>query len=136
MAAGTLGELRKLVRAQDYPFQAIEAGSQTVHGLSATFRRFFLEGAWTVPAVELVQVEPKQTAILVADDGRASTSAEVLRLLAAGCRVLAVDPANLGESALARQPQFPLLVAAVGKRPLGIQASQTRCHRPLGQRPV
>ncbi len=83
-----------------------------------------MDGTWTVPAVELVRGGPKQTAILVADDGRGSTSAEVVRLLAAGCRVLAVDPANLGESALVREIQFPLLVAAVGERPLGIQASQ------------
>jgi len=120
-------ELRSLVRARDYSLQAVEAGSQTAQGVKATFRTFFLDGAWTVPAVELVRGTPQRTAILVADDGRASAAAESLRLLAGGYRVLTVDPVDLGESALVVPTQrylFPLLVAAVGERPLGIQASQ------------
>jgi len=119
--------LGRLVRAADYPLQAIEAGSQTRGDLNATFWKFPLGGAWTVPAVELSRGEPKQTAIFTADGGRGSASSEVLRLLAGGYRVLAVDPLNLGESALDQpsfRERFLLLVASVGERPLGIQASQ------------
>ena len=75
------------------------------------------------PVVELVRGNPTRTAILVADRGRASTSADVLRSLDAGCRVLAVDPTGIGEAA-AGGFLLPLLEAAVGERPLGIQASQ------------
>ena len=143
-------ELRKLVRAGDYSLQAVEVGNQTVQssplpqagegpgvraarreaasqGVKATLRSFFLDGAWTVPAVELARGNPQRTAILVADAGRASAAAEIVRLLAGGYRVLAVDPLGLGESALVLPTErylFPLLVAAVGQRPLGIQASQ------------
>ena len=47
------------------------------------------------------------------------------RLLKAGYRVLAVDPFYFGESKIAgRDFLFALLVAAVGDRPLGLQASQ------------
>jgi len=119
--------LARLVRAAEYPLQAIEAGSQTRGDLHATFWKFPMGGAWTVPAVELGRGEPRQTAILVADGGRGSASSEVSRLLAAGYRVLAVDPMGLGESALGEpsfRERFPLLVASVGQRPLGIQASQ------------
>jgi hypothetical protein len=144
------GRLRNLVRARDYSLQAVEVGSQTVRGsplpqagegpgvraagtgpnaqgVKATFRSFFLDNAWSVPAVELARGTPQRTAILVADGGRASAAAEVLRLLAGGYRVLAVDPLSLGESAIAHPTHsylLPLLVAGVGERPLGIQASQ------------
>jgi hypothetical protein len=130
------GELRKLVRARDYSLHAVEvrvsplplAGEGPgVRAVKATFRRFFLDGAWTVPAVELVRGNPQRTAVLLADAGRASAAAETARLLAGGDRVLAVDPLGFGESALAQPSHrylFPLLVGAVGERPLGIQASQ------------
>ncbi len=80
-----------------------------------------------MPAVELAQGAPQRTAILVADAGRASAAAEVVRLLNGGYRVLTIDPIGLGESALAKPSErylFSLFVAAVGERPLGVQASQ------------
>jgi hypothetical protein len=84
-----------------------------------------MDEAWTVPAVELVRGEPKSTAILVADGGRSSAVAEANRLLEEGNRVLALDPFYLGESKIDREDfLFAILVAALGDRPLGIQASQ------------
>jgi hypothetical protein len=63
--------------------------------------------------------------ILVSEDGRKRLAADAERLLGEGKRVLAVDPFYFGES---RIPQrdflYALLVAAVGERPLGLQASQ------------
>jgi hypothetical protein len=78
-----------------------------------------------VPAVELVRGEPKETTILIADAGRKSAAADVEKLLAAGQRVIAVDPFYFGESKIASHDfLFALLVAAVGDRALGLQASQ------------
>jgi hypothetical protein len=49
----------------------------------------------------------------------------VQRLLGAGYRVVALDPFYFGESRIsARDFLFAMLVAAVGDRPLGLQASQ------------
>ncbi len=69
----------------------------------------------------------KKTVLLVADSGRSGQAAEVQRWLDAGCRVLAADLLLWGESKVkAQDPDylFPLFVAAVGERPLGIQAAQ------------
>ena len=117
--------LRQIVKAHDYKAQAVKFESDEQEGTKAVYWKFMMGGAWTVPAVELIQGEPKKTAILLADGGRASGAAEAARLLKAGYRVLAVDPFYFGESKIAhRDFLFALLVAAVGERPLGIQASQ------------
>lgn len=114
-----------IVKAHDYPLQAVRFASDEKDGVKATSWKFLLGGAWTVPAVELTRGEPKKTAILLADGGRASMAAEAGRLLGEGYRVLAVDPFYFGESKIASLDfLFALLVAAVGERPLGIQASQ------------
>ena len=117
--------LREIVRAKDYDVMASEAGREEKGGVTATFWRLRVGNVWTVPAIEFVQGEPKQTSIVVADDGRQSTAAKVAELLGAGNRVFAVDPFYLGESKIAeRDYLFALLVAGVGDRPLGLQASQ------------
>jgi hypothetical protein len=49
----------------------------------------------------------------------------VQRLLSNGERVVALDPFYLGESKIAtRDWLFAILIAALGERPLGLQASQ------------
>jgi len=61
----------------------------------------------------------------VSDAGRAKSADAVRRLLDEGHRVVAVDPFYFGESKIEKKDYlFALLVAAVGDRPLGIQASQ------------
>lgn len=119
-------KLRDLLHAKEHQLQAIQGDSRLVKDVHATFWKLFVAGAWTVPAVELTQGAPNRTAILVADRGRASTASEVVRLLAVGCRVVAVDPAHVGESGAGGffGHLFPLLEAAVGERPLGIETSQ------------
>jgi len=117
--------LRKIVRAKDYKVAAIKSDTQEENGLAATFWRLKLGEDWTVPAVELLRGEPKATAILVADAGRKSVAAEAERLLAAGKRVIAIDPFYFGESHIAQKDWlYAVLVAGVGDRPLGLQASQ------------
>jgi hypothetical protein len=61
----------------------------------------------------------------VADSGRASVAAQAQRLVTEGKRVIALDPFYFGESKIVtRDWLFALLMDGLGKRPLGIQASQ------------
>jgi dienelactone hydrolase len=117
--------LRALVRAKDYNVQADKAGGEEKDGLKATLWRLKMGNDWTVPAVELARGTPKKTAVLIAGGGRRGAAAEAHRLLEDGYRVLAVDPFYFGESKIAQRDYlFALLVAGVGDRPLGLQASQ------------
>lgn len=117
--------LHAVVRAKDYQVHAIKLAEETRGGVKATFWRLQMAGDWTVPAVELVQGEPKGTTLLVSEAGRAALAADVARLLAAGQRVVAMDPFYFGESKIAsRDFLYALLVGAVGERPIGLQASQ------------
>ncbi|MCU0962560.1 MAG: hypothetical protein MUF48_20890, partial [Pirellulaceae bacterium] len=117
--------LRDIARIEDYQVDATKTGQQESSDVTATFWNLRLNNMWSVPAVEFVQGEPKQTALIVADEGRASMAAQVAGLLGAGYRVVAVDPFYLGESKIAQRDYlYALLVAAVGGRPLGLQAGQ------------
>ena len=118
-------QLHDIVRAKQFKVSPIESDTEEKATTKATFWRLLMDGDWTVPAVELVQGEPEKIAIVVADGGRASATADVTRLLASGHRVIAIDPFYFGESKIAQRDfLFALLIAAVGDRPLGIQASQ------------
>ncbi len=119
------GKLRDIIRAKDYQVKAEKAGSEDKDGLKVTSWRLKLSDTWTVPAIELVRGEPKATAILVADVGRRQAAKDAERLLEAGHRVLAVDPLFFGESHIEhREYLWALLIATIGDRPLGLQASQ------------
>lgn len=117
--------LRDVVRAKDYQVAAGDVAREEKEGVTVTFWKLRMDNTWTVPAVEFVPDAPQQTAILVADQGRQSTAVQVAELLAAGFRVIAADPFYHGESKIAQLDYlFALLVAGVGDRPLGLQASQ------------
>ena len=127
--------LREVVHFKDYAVAAERAGGGEKDGVKAVFWKLKLGGVWTVPAVELSRGAAKETVILVADEGRKSAAAEAERLLAAGKRVLAVDPFYFGESRIAQRDYlFALLVAGVGERPLGLQASQLAAIARWSQR--
>jgi hypothetical protein len=118
-------KLRETVRIRDYECSAVEHAVSEQDGVRVVHWRLRIGDSWTVPAVELSPPNAKSTAILVSDRGRAATAATAAKLLAGGQRVLAVDPFYFGESKIADKDfLFALLVAAVGDRPLGIQASQ------------
>jgi dienelactone hydrolase len=118
-------KLRQLVRASHSQVVAERAGSEVVGELTATFWRLRVDDCWTVPAVELAPPKSKATALVVADAGRRGAAGPVRELVEAGCTVLAVDPFYFGESRIRSHAYlFALLVAAVGERPLGIQAGQ------------
>jgi dienelactone hydrolase len=117
--------LRQIVRAKDYTVHPIPFETHEQAGVKATLWKLQMSGAWTVPAVELAGKQAAKTAILLADAGRAGAAEHAARLLAAGYRVIALDPFYFGESKIAQRDfLFALLVAAVGDRPLGLQASQ------------
>ena len=116
--------LRVLVHAKHYNVDAKKTGTEEKDGVKATFWRLKV-GPWSVPMVELVQGEPKGTTIVVADAGRKEAGAVAKELLDKNQRVLAVDPFYLGESKIAeRDYLFALMVATIGDRALGVQASQ------------
>ena len=117
--------LRDIVRAPAYRVAAALAGAARAGDADVNRWRLRMDNDWTVPAVELAPPGARSTVLLLADAGRASAEARVRELLAAGRRVVAVDPFYFGESKIAGQPGlFAILVAAVGERPLGIQAGQ------------
>jgi hypothetical protein len=93
--------------------------------VTAIYWRLMMESDWTMPVVELTGQRVEKTAILVADGGRQAAAANASQLLSEGYRVLAVDPFYFGESKIRQSDWlFALLVATVGDRPLGLQASQ------------
>lgn len=119
------GLLGGVVRAKHYAVAAELAGTTTTNDLTVTSWRLKMGDAWTVPAVEFSKGAPLETVLLTGDAGRRALAADVDKLLAEGKRVVAIDPFYFGESRIAQKDfLFALLVAAVGDRPLGVQASQ------------
>lgn len=117
--------LRKVVRAKDSTVTATEVERDSRADVTAIQWRLLVDADWTLPAVELAGPRAQRTALVVADGGRATVAGPAARLMADGYRVIALDPAFVGEARLRVGPWlFPVLVAAVGERPLGIQASQ------------
>jgi hypothetical protein len=114
-------QLRQLVRAT----HARATAERVATTNSAVWWRIRIDDHWTLPAVELKPDNVLGTTILFSDAGRSGLAAEAEELLQAGQRVLAIDPFYFGESKIpSHDSLFALLVAAVGDRPLGIQASQ------------
>ncbi len=117
--------LKKNVHYKQAKVQGTETGQVTKDKTTVKFWKLQIDNDWTVPAVEFSNGPSKSTTILVADEGRKSLTATVEKLLAQGETVLAVDPFYFGESKISQRDfLYGLLVAAVGERPLGIQAGQ------------
>lgn len=122
--------LKALLKVPNYEATASAEKTRRQDTLRITTRLLKIGDSWTLPAVEIVSesaTESGETVLLVADEGRASAAEEAARLVSAGKRVVAVDPLLWGESKIgARDPEytFSLFLAAVGERPLGIQAAQ------------
>lgn len=118
-------KLRQIVSANDYPTTAKIVGRQQANGVKVVFRQLRMGADWTIPAVEITPAKVNGTTILVADAGRKSLATEVAQIVSQGRRIVAVDPFYLGESKIAsRDFLFALMVATVGERPIGLQASQ------------
>lgn len=115
-AGGDAAKLRDLIRPKDWKVVAGRSGGGWTLAMGKDF---------TVPAVELRPAEPKSTVLIFSENGRASLAAQVQKHLEANRRVIAIDPFYYGESKIASHGfLFAITAAAVGERPLGIQASQ------------
>jgi len=122
--------LRALLKIPDYEVTVAHQNAEQQPGLVCTSRRLSCGQDWTIPCIELLPIgatPPRSTVIVIADEGRATTASEVQKLLQSGQRVLALDPLGLGESQVKAQDPaylYPLFLATVGERALGIQAAQ------------
>jgi hypothetical protein len=117
--------LGQVVKFKHYTAAGSRVGGDTRGGITAAYWKVRLSDAWTVPVTVLTRGLPKGNTLLLADTGRKAADAEIEALLAAGQRVITVDPLILGESSMAgRTYLYALLLAAVGDRALGIQAGQ------------
>jgi hypothetical protein len=118
-------QLREIVRAKHSRATAVRVERTQNGDTEVSFWRMSIDDQWTLPAVEFAPPQPKGTTILVADSGRRKVVDEVDALLKSGQRVIAVDPFYFGESKIRTHDfLYALLLAAVGDRPLGLQASQ------------
>ncbi|MBK5292983.1 MAG: hypothetical protein JJE04_15085 [Acidobacteriia bacterium] len=121
----TAAKLAYRARTKRYQVESFPAGEEAANGISVRYWKLEMDRAWTVPVVEMSPQEPKSTVLLLADNGRKSAASQAQGLLNAGQRVVAVDPFYLGESAMGRRDfLFAFLIASLGERPLGVQASQ------------
>lgn len=115
-------KLREIVH-----FRAPAMTAERVGGGNGATRHWLVRvgNDWTVPVAEFAPGTPQGTTVLIADAGRSKLAAEVDRLLKAGQRVLAVDLLGFGEAKIPKHDFLhALLIAAVGERPLGVQADQ------------
>ncbi len=123
--SATRETLATVVHYQPHAVTAPPPTTETHGETTAAFYALRVGENWTVPVVALTRGTPRGTTLLVADAGRKSLAARTESLLAAGQRVLAVDPFYFGESKISQRDfLYALLVAATGDRPLGIQTSQ------------
>lgn len=119
------GRLKTVVRAKDFVADAQQVSQEEMDGTKVTLWKLKAGPSWSIPAVELVKGEPKGTTLLVADAGRKESAKVVKDLLGESQRVLVVDPFYVGEAQIAERAYlFALLLATVGDRPLGLQASE------------
>ena len=122
--------LGRIVGSRDYDVDPEIAGEDTVSGVRCVYWRLRLsdrqaQDRWTVAAIEIAPEGANTTVVLAGDDGRTSdavlTAAKAQ--LANGNRVVLLDPLGVGESHV-NPWTLMLLVACVGERPAGLQASQ------------
>ena len=100
-------------------------GPSAVDGLEV--RRFVLRFGrdWSLPGVVVQGATVDRAVLLLSDGGFASQATRIRELVESGARVFALDPFLVGVA----QPsgslyQKAMLIATVGERALGIQASQ------------
>ncbi|HEX5447234.1 MAG TPA: acetylxylan esterase [Pirellulales bacterium] len=116
--------LGELVRAGDYDLVAETVGQDRLPEMMIRRWRLRMAKSWTVPAVEFEPPGSRGVTVIVADGGRKSLASEARRYVAAGQRVIALDLFDFGESKALPHVNCPLLVSALGDRPLGIEAAQ------------
>jgi hypothetical protein len=115
----------KALRLPKYVATEAETKWQNYGAVQIEMWQVKLQGLWTVPAVEFTPPDARSTVLVLADGGRVAAAETIEKHLAAGSRVVAVDPFYFGESKIkSKDWLFALLASSVGERPLGIQAGQ------------
>ncbi len=119
-------QLKAILRLEHYEVQPVQSIDLDSKQGTAKAWRLKLGSDWTIPATEFTpEGKANATVILISDEGRGSTATSVAALLAAGKRVIAIDPFYFGESKISKRDfLYGLLVSTVGERPLGIQVAQ------------
>jgi hypothetical protein len=84
--------LAALIHYQAHAVTAPPPATEKRGDTTAAFYALRVADTWTVPVVALTRGTPRGTTLVVADAGRKSLAARTEFLLAAGQRVLAVDP--------------------------------------------
>jgi dienelactone hydrolase len=116
-------QLAELIRFKSYEIEAAEidkqpCGDLTVRGWKLTC------GPWNLPCVGIDPEEARATAVLIGDEGYEKLAADAERLANDDHCVLMLDLTGVGKSAPSKSMLFSLLTAAIGDRPLGIEAGQ------------
>jgi hypothetical protein len=120
-----VARLAEIVKYKPWDVVAERVGAETRGDIQATYWKLHLGKTWTVPAVELVRGQPVGVTVLLGDDGRKALAKWAGQELGRNRRVIAIDPFGFGEAKIAQKDyEWDLLLAAVGDRPLGIQASE------------
>lgn len=124
---------KERVAALDRVVRFVDMGSYTgttgpdeaANGFRTTAHKMNYKKVWTIPFVEFVKGKPKETTILLNDDGRLASTGKVEELLNAGQRVFAVDLFYFGEAKPNQKDWlWALMLDTVGQRPIGLQSGE------------
>ena len=118
--------LRRILCYSD-PRAAVARTADPVPADAFTTRQLRLTiGDWEIPAIVIEGDTVSRHIVLLADGGYASCQTRIEELVRNGNRVLAIDPLLFGHSmpTSGAKYQNAMLLATVGKRPLGIQSEQ------------
>lgn len=129
--------LAQVVRSKTFTVDPWRIDTASRNGLNAQYMKLNMDRAWTVPAVVLSKGHPRETVIVIADEGKNSVAPQIEALANEGLRVIGMDPFYFGESKIAtRDFLFSMLIASLGERPLGLQASQVLAAARWAKSPV
>lgn len=122
----TSAELRKLVRWPDLGKLTYTGRDVTPSGdVTCELGNYSFGDHFTVPGVRIGTDTAKEVTIVLHDDGKKAAVDAVVAEQGMGRTVIATDLFYFGESKIQQRDfLFALLVAAIGERSLGIQASQ------------
>ena len=117
--------LKEILRWEDRTITGEPQGEPTTVGDLTISRVLVRDEDWSLPAVMVAPENFTESVMFIADSGFANHADEIAKLASEGKRVVSFDPVLMG----AAQPpgalyQHAQLIATVGARPLGIQASQ------------
>lgn len=120
--------LAKLIGLEKWPVNKVTASGKTItDGYKLRSMRLHLDNTWKLPLKEVSQPGSKTENIYLclSDAGHHSISSSYLQNIASenNATVFAADIFNIGEM-LPETPYYNMLVAATGKRSLGIQVGQ------------